>query len=221
MCGRYTPITENEIVAVRAIIRDISIQLSKAQLDDYGGISHEVAPTDQSPVIIDEQGTPVLEHAKFGFERWDGKGVIINARSETVTEKTMFKHYVQKGRCVIPTSGYFEWTPVEGKKKKAKHQIKDKQGNMLFMAGLYRNGNEGREFVIITKDPVGEIVDIHDRMPVVLRVDQIEPWLSGDLPIEALSSMDYECIGELCDQDVINAESTKQLSLFDVETDNK
>ena len=67
------------------------------------------------------------------------------------------------------------------------------------MAGLYRNvrDNESvsgfsREFVIITKNSVTEINKIHSRMPVLLRVDQIEPWLNGKMSPEELVSSYYE-----------------------------
>jgi putative SOS response-associated peptidase YedK len=62
------------------------------------------------------------------------------------------------------------------------------------MAGLYRYAPdipEGREFVIITKDAYGEVESIHDRMPVILTASQIEPWLSGKLTPEEISSLDF------------------------------
>jgi putative SOS response-associated peptidase YedK len=128
----------------------------------------------------------------------------------------MFKNHIARGRCVAPASGYYEWKPPdEGQKKKIKHLIKDKQGNLLFMAGLWRDGKDGREFVIITKDPFGDVVGIHDRMPVMLRVDQLEPWLSGDMPIDELASLDYDCFGEPCeDTEKKETNGGEQMSLF-------
>ena len=35
-------------------------------------------------------------------------------------------------------------------------------------------------FTILTKDAVGEMRSIHDRMPVILRKDWIGEWLSPD-----------------------------------------
>ena len=132
-------------------------------------------------------------------------------------EPTMFKKHITAGRCVIPASGYFEWKPPdEGQKKKVKHLIKDGQGNLLFMAGLWREGNNGREFVIITKPPVGDIADIHDRMPVLLRVNQLESWLSGAMDIESLISLDYACIGQSCQEREIckENEADEQMTLL-------
>ena len=216
MCGRYTVLTEDEIIEVRSIIKEISLKLARDELDGNEEIRGlpEIAPTNRSPVVTSNGSELSFEHARFGFERWDGKGVIINARSETVKEKSMFKNHIQAGRCVVPASGYYEWKAVDGQKKKDKHLIKDKSGNLLFMAGLYHDGKDGREFVIITKDPVGAVVEIHDRMPVILRVNQLEPWLSGAMPIDDLASLDFECIGESCEPPGVGNEGLEQLSLF-------
>jgi putative SOS response-associated peptidase YedK len=218
MCGRYSVLTEDEVIAVREIIRSVSLRLARDEFDKYERIlqQKEVFPTNRAPVITGNGNEMAFELGQFGFERWDGKGVIINARAETVKEKAMFKNHIGKGRCVVPASGYYEWKqPGEEKKKKIKHLIKDSAGNLLFMAGLYRDGKDGREFVIITKDPVGQITEIHDRMPVMLRVDQLEDWLSGAMPVEALASMDYDCAGAPCEApDIPKTESSEQISMF-------
>lgn len=136
-------------------------------------------------------------------------------RSETVHEKAMFEKHKKTGRCVVPALGYYEWKPPEeGKKTKIKHLIKDRQGNLLFMAGLWREGKARREFVIITKDPTSDVVDIHDRMPVMLRTDQLETWLSGEMPIEVLVSLDFDCMGEPCEFPEPESDDFEQLTLF-------
>ena len=69
--------------------------------------------------------------------------------------------------------------------------MKDIEGNLLFMAGLYRECEEGREFVIITKDAYGDVTDIRNRMPVILRADQIEKWLNGKLSPDDIVKMNF------------------------------
>ena len=77
-------------------------------------------------------------------------------------------------------------------------------------------GMDGREFVVITKEPTGQIRDIHDRMPVMLRTDQLEAWLSGEMPIEALEHLEYECTGVPCEEAVKKVETgdKEQMSMF-------
>jgi len=216
MCGRYTSLTADEITEVRSIIKDISLKLARDESDSHQTTPQEVAPTNRVPIITSSEGTLSFEHAKFGFKRWDGKGVIINARAETINQKSMFKGHVHARRCVIPASGYYEWKAEVAQRKKTKHLIKGKQGNLMFMAGLYRDGADGCEFVIITKDPVGDIADIHDRMPVILKVEQIGLWLSGAMPVEGLVSLDYECIAKPCETPEVHNNGYKQLTLFEM-----
>ena len=215
MCGRYSVLTEDEIIEVRSIIREVSLKLARDELDGYTEVLAEIAPTNKAPIVTSDSFSLAFELGQFGFERWDGRGVIINARAETVRDKSMFKNRIDNGRCVVPASGYYEWKqPDAGKKKKIKHLIKDNSGNLLFMAGLWRDGRDGREFVVITKDPVGQVADIHNRMPVMLRTDQLEAWLSGAMPIEALASLDYDCTGAPCEEVPKDAGESEQMSLF-------
>jgi putative SOS response-associated peptidase YedK len=216
MCGRYTVLTEDEIIEVREIIKTVALRLARDEIDSYDDTRVEVAPTNHAPVVTSDGDELTFEHARFGFEKWDGKGVIINARAETIKEKSMFKNHITRGRCVVPASGYYEWKPPdEGQKKKVKHLIKDKHGNLLFMAGLWRDGKDGREFVVITKEPYGEVVGIHDRMPVMLRTDQLEGWLNGSMPIEELATLDYNCRGEPCEEpEQKDTGGSEQISLF-------
>ncbi|MCL1883315.1 MAG: SOS response-associated peptidase [Defluviitaleaceae bacterium] len=200
MCGRYSPLSEDEIVEIREIIREVSLRLAHDDFEDYVRPDSEVFPTNHAPVLTKKTpGEVSFENLRWGFKKWDGKGVIINARAESLGTKNTFKGLLAAGRCVVPAREYYEWKQVG--KDKAKHFIKDKDGNLLFMAGLYRDGEDGREFVIITKGAYGEVVPIHDRMPVILRADQIEAWLSGELSPEEIANLDFNvdvnpCEGE-------------------------
>jgi putative SOS response-associated peptidase YedK len=205
MCGRYSALTEEEIIEIREVIREVSLRIAKDDFENYTapagspqGIRHEVYPTHDAPVITGgAHSTVSFESLRWGFKKWDGKGVIINARSETLQSKGMFRQLLVAGRCVVPAGEYYEWE--QQGKRKVKHFIKDKEGNLLFMAGLYRDTQEGREFVIITKDAYGDVVDIHDRMPVILRADQIEPWLNGMLSPEVITKMDFNVTVTPCE----------------------
>ena len=82
---------------------------------------------------------------------------------------------------------------------------------------MWREGKVGKEFIVITKEPFGDVVRIHDRMPVMLRTDHLEAWLSGAMPIEALASLDYECYGEPCEkpEPALKDATGEQMSLLD------
>ena len=84
MCGRYSALTEEEIIEARSIIREVSLRLVRDEFENYEKFMAEIAPKNLAQVFTNNRNELAFEHAMFGFEKWDGKGVIINARSETV-----------------------------------------------------------------------------------------------------------------------------------------
>ena len=208
MCGRYTVLTEQEIIEIREILQDISLRIVRDEFEDYTEKPGEIRPTDRAPVITLNKDGISFENLKWGFKKWSGSGVIINARAESVKTKDMFINHLASGRCVVPASDFYEWQNTTNVKRK--HYAKDKFGNLLFMAGLYRDTDDGREFVIITKESSGEMAKIHDRVPVILRTYEIESWLNGKLDPDDLAALDYDLSVVACDD-----EGVTQLSLWD------
>ena len=173
MCGRYyIEIDEDEMLE---IIREVQ---RKADRPEQLVRTGEIFPTNIAPVMVSEHD---FRSMKWGFLRYDGKGHVINARSETVYEKSMFRKPLFEGRCLIPASNYFEWlTDEHGKKHK--YAIKTATP-VSYMAGLYRSekGNDIPTFVILTKAAAPEIEFIHNRMPVILDKAAQISWLSGNI----------------------------------------
>ncbi|XQW84458.1 SOS response-associated peptidase family protein [Thalassotalea piscium] len=44
------------------------------------------------------------------------KNLLINAQSETVTQKPAFSNAIKANRCIIPCFGWYEWRTKNGKK---------------------------------------------------------------------------------------------------------
>ena len=204
MCGRYTVLTEDEIIEIREILKKLSVSIVRDELTDYVAPVGEVFPADSAPIITAADGGAALESVRWGFKRLESPGVIINARSETAEQKSTFARYLKTGRCVVPAGEFFEWERLGSTKKK--YYARDRHGNLLFMAGLYRDvAQEGspqgvvREFVILTKEACGEMAGIHSRMPVILRVNQIEAWLTGKLSLREAAGFEYDLTVEPCD----------------------
>jgi len=209
MCGRYTVLTEYEIIEIREILKDLSLRIVRDEFEQYDEEPGEVRPTNSAPVLMKKDEGISFESVKWGFKKWDGKGVIINARCETIRIKNMFSKVIEAGRCVVPAGEFFEWERID--KKKRKHFIKDKNDNILFMAGLYRDTEEGREFVVITKKATGDMEKIHDRMPVILNVNQIEEWLNGSMSPDDFEKMNFDVIVAPCEDE---SKDSGQMTLF-------
>lgn len=67
----------------------------------------------------------------WGFPRFDKKGVVINARAETAPDKPMFRKCLEQRRCVIPSTGFYEWAA-----DKTKYRFRLPGEDALYMAGL-------------------------------------------------------------------------------------
>lgn len=174
MCGRYIVMSDKEIEEIRNITREIDRK--------YGGgsmPSGEIYPTNTAPVFVKSESGYGAELMKWGFPKYQGSGVIINARAETAREKRTFSEALSARRCVIPSTGFFEWTHTPGQMKE-KYLFNDPHSPMLYMAGLYAPPVVGElpRYVILTTAANDSMQAVHERMPVILRKEEIEDWVS-------------------------------------------
>lgn len=174
MCGRYN-FTAEDAEEIQRMTREIQERLNE-QLK-----TGEIYPTNLVPILIQDKGCEKPMPMTWGFPHFKGGGVIINARSETVTEKRMFRNSVLTRRCIVPSTGFFEWRR-EGSSK-IKYLFRLPGEKVLYMAGFYnrfptKDGEERDQFVILTTGANESMQDVHDRMPVILRPEERTVWLS-------------------------------------------
>jgi putative SOS response-associated peptidase YedK len=147
--------------------------------------SGEIFPTDVVPVLALEDQIVQAGLFSWGFPRWQGSGVIINARQETAMEKKMFRQAFLQRRCVIPSTGFFEWKRETQKNKKDKYLLRLPGTPILYMAGMYtvyrQQGMDLPAFVILTTSASPSMQLIHERMPVILHPDEQNGWLRDEL----------------------------------------
>ena len=187
MCGRFVVASAGpELVGVLRV---------DVEGDDLPAPSYNVAPTANVAIVLDsaktEPPTRRLESARWGLVPSWAKDTKIgarafNARAEELEDKPMFRGALEKRRAVVPTSGYYEWKNVDG--VKIPHYIHPADGEPLFLAGLYewwRDKTKGDDdpgrwllsFTILTRDSIGDLGSIHDRMPLFLDPDHADAWL--------------------------------------------
>lgn len=187
MCGRFVVANVgSELVGVLRV---------DVEGDDLPAPSYNVAPTARVAIVLDsaktEPPTRRLEPARWGLVPAWAKDPSIgakafNARAEEVEDKPMFRNALIKRRAVVPASGYYEWKTTDA--GKVPHYIHPAGDEPLFFAGLYewwRNPAAADDdpnrwllsFTILTRDAIGRLGSIHDRMPLFLDADFADAWL--------------------------------------------
>ena len=100
----------------------------------------------------------------------------INARSETINEKPLFKNLFKQNRCLIPANSWFEWN-----NENKPYLIKHKNNEIIAFAGLQRlEENKERSFVIITAEAERNLKTINKRTPLVINKENFLFWLGND-----------------------------------------
>ena len=166
MCGRYS-LAPDESREIAKIVAEVQAR--------FGAVSirtGEVFPNNPAPVLLAENEKMTPKPINWGFPSFKGKGVIINARGETALDKPMFRKSLLERRCAVPTTGFYEW---DGQKNKYRFRLPGRDA--LYLAGLWNTFQDEERFVVLTTAPNDTIINVHDRMPVLLTADELLPWL--------------------------------------------
>ncbi len=105
---------------------------------------------------------------------------LINARSETAAEKPSFRGAIRHRRCLVPATGFYEWTGKPGTKQP--HLFRPRDGGLMAFAGLAEHwagadGSELETMAILTTSANTTMEPFHDRMPVILTPEHFDAWL--------------------------------------------
>lgn len=148
--------------------------------------NYNVCPTTQVHVVqAGEAGDRRLVSMRWGFlPHWyksptDGP-LLINARAETIAEKPAFRAACRERRCLIPATGFYEWTktPEGARLPWYVHRADDEQ---VVFAGIWQNWQQGDAALVtcavVTTAANNAISAIHHRMPLVLEPGDWGKWL--------------------------------------------
>lgn len=150
---------------------------------------YNIAPTTDVQIIIRTGAGRELIVARWGLvPAWWSKSLkevpaTFNARAETVEDKAMFRSAYKSRRCIIPASGFFEWTGPA--KDRTPHYFTAADGELLAFAGLWerwKNRETGEDVVsctIIVREADTWTKQYHDRMPAMLHPADFDRWLDG------------------------------------------
>ena len=180
MCGRYyfTRVSEDEKLDA------VNKYMEKNYPGEYK--TGEIFPGDIVPAVIDRQGKIVAVPAGFGFPGYQDNKLIINARSETAAEKKTFADNLRERRVILPASGFFEWSH-DGKKTKYYFTVDSMQA--IYLCGIYKIVDGKPRFVILTRAANESMIEMHDRMPVIVGENSVRPYLTDrDAAMEIIAT---------------------------------
>lgn len=176
MCGRFTSLLSPELLAEIFGITSAPFLVPR----------YNIAPTQQVPIIraAPDKGR-ILTGARWGLVPHWAKDIsigskMINARCETVHEKSAFRLAIRNRRCIIPVSGFYEWQTVEGGKHP--HYVTIRDGLPFAVAGIWETwkspeGEAIETCAILTTVANSLMAKLHDRMPVILHRAEYDHWL--------------------------------------------
>jgi putative SOS response-associated peptidase YedK len=179
MCGRFAFYSPSEATAALFGV-DGSLEVEPR---------YNIAPTQYVAAIRDgDQQQRELTMLRWGLiPSWAKDPAIgnrmINARAETVAEKPSFRSAFRHRRCVVLADGFYEWHK-EGDIK-IPHFISLASGEPFALAGLWENwkdreSGESLQTTTLLTIAANEFMQpLHHRMPVILRADTADDWLSG------------------------------------------
>ncbi len=190
MCGRFAiaPTREDAWASVGDILgAHIESELTALKT------RYNIAPTMQVPIILQDAVTREIHaiNARWGFiPHWWSKDKLptmtINARSEEMSSKPMWRQALKHSRCLIPATHWYEWGEMTP--ENSPHALTRPDGKGFMFAGLWSKWtppHEGAQQIvscaILTRAASESAAKVHDRMPVILRPEAWTRWLDPEI----------------------------------------
>ncbi|MBK6468278.1 MAG: SOS response-associated peptidase [Rhodobacter sp.] len=173
MCGRFTITHPNDALA--------ALFAATPGNDLPEGPAYNVCPTNTVAVVTSDDGQRRLRAMRWGFlPGWykapnDGP-LIINARADTIAGKPAFRQAVRGRRCIVPASGFYEWS--EGPKgERLPWYFTRADGQPMALAGIWQRWHEIDTVAIVSTEAGDGMAGLHHREPVILEAADWPLWL--------------------------------------------
>lgn len=173
MCGRYY-VDDETAREIEKLVRDLD---RKLQIERTG----DVFPAQNATIIKGQEHHLAAEQMRWGFPGFEKGKLLINARAESALERRAFRDSIQNRRCIIPARGFYEWN-----KSKEKFSYERKDAPILFMAGCYNKYQDQERFVILTTEANPSVAPVHNRMPLIVELEELKDWVLDDRATEYL-----------------------------------
>ena len=171
MCARYLFSEDTSDIKIKAVMDT----MEEKYPDQYR--TGDIYPGIAAPAIILNNGKVTAVPAVFGVPSYPGRKPLINARSETASERKTFSNALQKSRTVLPASGFYEWSRDT---KKTKYLFTRDGSSTIYLCGMHFLIDGRLYFVILTEQANESVIGIHDRMPVIIDETEVRPYLTDN-----------------------------------------
>lgn len=190
MCGRFGLFVTPEVLEEYFNLTDFAVELAPAR--------YNLTPGQAVAVVREHDGRRRLDALQWGLIPFWAKDAtigrkLVNARLDSVAAKPAFREAWTRRRCLIPASGFYEWSePVAGRKRP--HFVRPGDEPLLALAGLWErwrtpSGDKLETCVIVTTDANAQLAKVHDRMPLLIPRDAHALWLDPRSSVEDVARL--------------------------------
>ena len=180
VCGRFN-ITSDPLTL---------LLMELVGLPHPGPDNYNAAPTETIQVLrLSKNGEPELVPMRWWLTPYWSKGPstrysMFNAKSETAHKSPAFREPFKKRRCVVPVSGFYEWTRQNN--QKLPYYIRPHEAHGLLLAGLWDRWRDEaadqqlESFTVLTVPAAPGMEFVHKRQPLMLSVKDARRWMNPE-----------------------------------------
>jgi putative SOS response-associated peptidase YedK len=159
---------------------------------------YNLTPGQPVAVVRERDGRRTLDTLQWGLVPFWAKDAaigrrLINARLESLSDKPAFREAWTRRRCLIPASGFYEWSEPKGGRKRP-YFIAPGAEPLFALAGLWERwrtptGERLETCVIVTTEASAELARIHERMPLLVPRAAQATWLDPETNLETVAAL--------------------------------
>ena len=190
MCGRFALFASAESLGEYFDLDEIPLAIRPLLTPRYNVAPGQAVAVIRSAADVRRK----LDMLRWGFVPYWAKDRsigrrLINARAETLAVKPAFRDAATRRRCLIAASGFYEWAKSASGAKQP-FFVSRRDSELLAFAGLWERWCGAGEpmletCVIVTTEANSALAGIHERMPVVLGVEDQSRWLDPATSVES------------------------------------
>lgn len=215
MCGRLN-VTADPLTQLLMEVFDIAPAALTGLRDEQGAWVEDanIAPSQAVAAVRRRAGAATPSYRLDRLRWWltpawakemSTKYAMFNAKAETLASKPAFAKPFRNRRCVVPVSGFYEWSKVALQQvdlvgethssAKRPYFIRPAETAGLLLAGVWdrwldpQTGVVVESFAIVTTQATAGMQALHHRQPVILDPTGAQAWLDDTTPMEELQAL--------------------------------